>query len=63
MRHAAMHEFGHVLGLDDSPREGDVMGPLDIDHPVSAPSALEVQTVLSFRAQAQQIIDEAAARR
>jgi hypothetical protein len=59
MRHAAIHEFGHVLGLDDSPHEGDVMGPLDIDHPVSAPSPLEVQTVLSFRAQAQRIMDEA----
>lgn len=59
MRHAAMHEFGHVLGLDDSPREGDVMGPLDIDHPVSAPTSLEIQTVRSIRTEAAQIIQEA----
>jgi predicted Zn-dependent protease len=59
MRHAAMHELGHVLGLDDSPREGDVMGPLDIDNPVSAPTPLEIQTVKSIRSQAEQIILQA----
>lgn len=59
MRHATMHEFGHVLGLDDSPREGDVMGPLDIDHPVTGPTILEIQTVQAIRAQAAQIIDKA----
>lgn len=60
MRHAAMHELGHVLGLDDSPREGDVMGPLDIDHPVSAPSPLEVNTVKDLRSRANEILDKAA---
>ncbi len=59
MRHAAMHEFGHVLGLDDSPKEGDVMGPLDVDNPVSSPSPLEVQTVRSLRSQAAQILQQA----
>ena len=57
MRHAAMHELGHVLGLDDSEHQGDVMGPLDIENPVYAPSDLEVQTVKSLRTQAQDIID------
>jgi hypothetical protein len=61
MRHATMHEFGHVLGLDDSPHEGDVMGPLDIDHPVAAPTALEIQTVRSIRAEAEDILQKASA--
>ncbi|HWD41605.1 MAG TPA: matrixin family metalloprotease [Fimbriimonas sp.] len=59
MRHAVMHEMGHVLGLDDSPNVGDVMGPLDIAHPVAAPTALEVQTVKSLRAEAAEIIQKA----
>jgi predicted Zn-dependent protease len=58
MRHAAMHELGHVLGLDDSPTEGDVMGPLDIENPVSAPTNLEIQTVKSLRSQANEILDK-----
>jgi hypothetical protein len=61
MRHAAMHELGHVLGLDDSPNEGDVMGPLDVENPVSAPTPLEIETVRSLRAEASQILDKAAA--
>jgi hypothetical protein len=61
MRHAAMHELGHVLGLDDSPVEGDVMGPLDIENPVSAPTSLEIETVKSLRAQANEILDKSAA--
>jgi hypothetical protein len=60
MRHAALHELGHVLGLDDSPNEGDVMGPLDVENPVFAPTSLEIQTVRSLRAEANEILDKAA---
>jgi predicted Zn-dependent protease len=57
MRHTAMHELGHVLGLDDSPVEGNVMGPLNIDNPVSAPTNLEIETVKSIRARANEILE------
>ena len=59
MRHAAMHELGHVLGLDDSPREGDVMGPLDVENPVSCPTPLEAQTVKALRSEASEILEQA----
>jgi|GEM_PF-1089562 len=59
MRHAAMHELGHVLGLDDSSHVGDVMGPLDVENPVASPSDLEIATVKSLREKAQEIIDQA----
>lgn len=49
MRHAVMHEFGHILGLDDSERIGDVMGPLDLSRPVYAPKTDEVSQIKQLR--------------
>jgi len=51
MRHAVMHEFGHVLGLDDSPKLGDVMGPLDLSKPVNGPKGDEVDQLKRLRAE------------
>jgi len=51
MRHAVMHEIGHVLGLDDSAKVGDVMGPLDLSRPVFAPKADEVSQLKQMRAE------------
>ncbi len=51
MRHAVMHEFGHILGLDDSPKVGDVMGPLDLNKPVVNPKADEVDQLKKLRAE------------
>lgn len=51
MRHATMHEFGHILGLDDSSKNGDVMGPLDLKRPVVNPKADEVGQLKKLRAE------------
>jgi hypothetical protein len=51
MRHAIMHEFGHILGLDDSKRVGDVMGPLDLGKPVVNPNKDEVDELKRLRAE------------
>ncbi len=58
LRHSAMHELGHILGLDDSDRIGDVMGPLDMDHPVLKPLGYEVQAVKDLRQEALAIKDQ-----
>ena len=50
--HAAMHEFGHVLGLDDSNEIGDVMGALDLEQPVRKPRAKEIEAIMELRAEA-----------
>jgi hypothetical protein len=36
MRHAIAHELGHVLGLNDSPVRGEVMGPVDVRRPATS---------------------------
>ncbi|MEQ1933145.1 MAG: matrixin family metalloprotease, partial [Fimbriimonadaceae bacterium] len=60
MRHAAMHELGHILGLDDSPDQGDVMGPLDLSRPVIEPKSDEIAELLKLRKDAQEIRTRAA---
>jgi predicted Zn-dependent protease len=49
---AVLHEFGHVLGLDDSDDASEVMAPLDLAHPVTHPAESEVETLRSLRSKA-----------
>ncbi len=49
LTHVAMHELGHVLGLSDSLEVGDVMGPLALQEPVSAPQKHELRSILRIR--------------
>jgi hypothetical protein len=51
-RHAMLHEFGHLLGLDDSPQKGGVMAPLNLRKPIGTPSEQEVRTIRSLRDEA-----------
>jgi hypothetical protein len=62
MRHEACHETGHVLGLDDSEHRGDLMGPLEIAHPVNGPTALEAASVRNLRDEARRLAGEAESR-
>ncbi len=39
IRHVMAHELGHVIGLDDSPMSGSIMGRLDPQAPAHALSA------------------------
>jgi hypothetical protein len=55
MRQATEHEFGHVLGLEDSDRMGDIMGQLDLDRPVLGPRDYEANAVKSLREEAKQV--------
>jgi hypothetical protein len=55
MRHVACHELGHVLGLGDSPRIGDVMGPLDLRRPATVLSVDEVQALRDVRESASEV--------
>ena len=61
MRQESEHEIGHILGLDDSDLEGDLMGPLNIAHPVACPRDYEVAAVKKLREEAQQIKADALA--
>jgi hypothetical protein len=55
VHHAALHEFGHVLGLDDSSTQGDAMGPLDLRHPVSTPKSGELAKLNGLRDEARML--------
>lgn len=59
MRHIAMHEMGHLLGLDDTDHLGDVMGPLDVSHPASNPTSGEVSAVRALRGEAENLLKDA----
>lgn len=52
MLHTAGHELGHILGLEDSARTGDLMGPLRLDRPVERATRSEKESLLAFRRQA-----------
>lgn len=52
MLHTAGHELGHILGLEDSARTGDLMGPLRLDRPVERATRNEKDSLLTFRKQA-----------
>jgi predicted Zn-dependent protease len=55
LRHALAHELGHVLGLDDSSRLGDVMGPQMTERTPEAPGSEEKEALLELRDQAQEV--------
>lgn len=55
MRHTAAHELGHVLGLDDSPFFGDIMGPLDLARPATGFEVSELENLRTVRLQAQEV--------
>lgn len=59
IRHTVTHEMGHVFGLEDTDRVGELMGPLNIGHPLHGPEPHEVAAVVAVRQQAQQIRSEA----
>jgi hypothetical protein len=56
MLHTAGHELGHVLGLEDSARQGDLMGPLRLDRPVERAARAERDSLLAIRRQATDIL-------
>lgn len=56
MVHAAAHEIGHYLGLWDSPRVGDIMGPLLLDKPCDDLSTTELEAIKGARARADYVI-------
>lgn len=57
--HAALHELGHILGLDDSPRAGDVMGPIDPSRPICSPQPPEIAALRALRSIAEDLREEA----
>ena len=62
MRHTSAHELGHVLGLDDSPFYGDIMGPLDVAHPVADFDAAELENLRAVRLEAEKVREQALAK-
>lgn len=56
MLHTAGHEFGHILGLEDSARVGDLMGPLRLDRPVERATGNERDSLITFRQQASLVV-------
>jgi len=59
MRHECAHELGHVLGLLDSPRPGEIMSMLDLDHPVGHAVHFEVHAIQQVRRLATEVREEA----
>lgn len=55
LKHICAHEIGHLLGLDDSDRIGDVMGPLVLNRPASKVSASELESLRKLREAALEI--------
>lgn len=48
----AAHELGHLLGLEDMPNTGQLMGPMLLEKPVPTPNRREVSAVQFVRNQA-----------
>jgi len=46
------HELGHLLGLDDMPNTGQLMGPMIVDKPITSPNQRETYAVQFVRNQA-----------
>lgn len=58
VRHTCAHELGHLLGLTDTAKYGDLMGPMDLNRPVSAPSHDELAALLELRECSNQLRSE-----
>lgn len=56
MLHTAGHELGHILGLEDSAKQGELMGPLRLDRPVERATRAEKDSLLTLRRQANDIL-------
>jgi hypothetical protein len=56
MLHTAGHELGHVLGLEDSARQGDLMGPLVLNKPTERATKAERDSLIEFRLRAGEIL-------
>ncbi len=56
--HAASHELGHVFGLKDSRKIGEIMGPLDLRRPARRLAARETEAIFELRRRARQIRGE-----
>lgn len=48
-RDVVLHELGHLLGLDDRPEVGPLMGPLERGRPSGQAAPDEVESVLTLR--------------
>lgn len=55
LRACAAHELGHVLGLEDSPNRGDLMGPMDIAHPALCVRPSEAADLIEARREVRQM--------
>lgn len=53
LAYVTAHELGHVMGLDDTARTGELMGPNQVDHPVLGPSQAELRSLAALREQAE----------
>ncbi|HXH62477.1 MAG TPA: matrixin family metalloprotease [Fimbriimonadaceae bacterium] len=58
MLNAAGHELGHILGMEDSGRQGELMGPMRLDRPVERPTSKETQSLLALRQQADVLLQQ-----
>ncbi|MCH7945061.1 MAG: hypothetical protein IIC73_03480 [Armatimonadetes bacterium] len=56
MLHTAGHELGHILGLEDTGKQGELMGPLRLDRPVQRASQKEVESLWDIRNRADLIL-------
>ena len=53
LTYVTAHELGHVLGLDDTGRYGDLMGPGQLDRPVNYPAPSERDALVGLQQEAQ----------
>lgn len=51
----ALHEVGHILGLDDSRERGEAMSPLDLARPVPRITRGDLDALRSVRTRAQEL--------
>ena len=56
MRGIVLHEIGHLLGLDDTDRDGEAMSSLSVSSPASRPSEREAEAVRALRAEADELL-------